>query len=99
MTIPQLKMLKLFTERRFTIPQALTLDQRVFGGLCHHAWLDYSTIDNSFGITETGEMAFIRASRTHNFRKFNNGRFSVRVPRIRKGMHVVISARARRASA
>lgn len=81
MTIPQLKMLKLFQSQTFSISQALHLDQRTFGGLCHHKWVEYDTYGKYFHIVELGAENFERANRVHNFRKYNNGRFSVRVPR------------------
>jgi len=89
MTIPQLRMLKLFREREFTIDQALRLDQRTFGCLCHHIWVDWNTAHNTFEITALGEVVFERSNVVHNFRKYNNGRFSVRVPKLRKSLHAV----------
>lgn len=82
MTISQLNMLKLFRERQFTYEQALKLDQRIFGGLCGHIWVDWNPTAKHFHLTEGGEFALSIAVRVHNFRKVNNGKFSIRVPRI-----------------
>ncbi len=104
MTISQLNMLKLFMQRNFTSQEALTLDQRIFGGLCAHRWVDYqiaphrNELAGVFAITSTGHDTYELARIVHNFRKNNNGRFSIRVPRVRRSNMIAFSKHNRSAA-
>lgn len=83
MTIHQFMMLRRFITKTATIEQALELNQRTFGSLCSHAWLNFNADRRVFQITKEGKNRCMLFIHWDYHRQNNNGLFSsfVELPR------------------